>query len=174
MASNHLIHLVDEKLDSLEFDLGDILASASTDEIVEVLSHCFVNHDLRIQSILLESFDVIRRLDKRDWRQVVVNTLDTSDFYLFKFVSFLLICCRIDEDYLRDIRIPEELIKKIVADRNSPDFAYYHSSENITLDFTQQKLNNLKLEGFEKAGISEDDAWVLLVLQGFSWVIGSF
>ena len=78
--------------------------------------------------------------------------------WLRSFVVLVLIYCRYDRNYLKEIGIPDHLIEEFATKRETPGFPYYHPSENRVLDEPGQiKMNNLKLKGFQEANMSEED-----------------
>ncbi len=158
-----IIEQIKTQFTNHNYVLRDILKDASKAQIIDALSYCFVHAEKGIQTILVYSLDLIGNLEKKDWKQIVINTKAASDtedtffYHLEYFMSFLHIYCRIDEDFLRDICIPTELINNLKTSRTNPIFAYYHPSECVTLNPTQQRINKIKTDGLKAAGLSESD-----------------
>lgn len=160
MNNHNLIQQLDEAIESRDYALGRIVEPAR-DRLVEALLHCFVNHNNVLESILLHSLDVIQTLDKTSWREIIVNTDQAGRAYLWPFIGFLLIYCEIDEGYLCEIGLPHALIEEVVRRRRGLDFPYYHASEHVELNPKQLKLNDLKREAIEAAGVSEEEEFQL-------------
>lgn len=155
-----LIKLVDENLKIRHFDFGIFLDQASLEQLTEAMQFCFINSE-SIEVIVLKNFKYITKLKKANWAKIVESARAEGEHHLRSFASFLLIYCRVDQKFLRDIGVPEGMIVDMIARIENPDFEYQHPIGEPQSVALQDRLNNLKRDVLCQLGFSMLDEWDL-------------